>query len=177
MKDIASLQEAVETARLAYARASEQHARARKHALGLIHIVEEQVRDTRIELSQIDIQRERLTREYGQLRQMLHTLVMAVEVGAAGTSGIHPAAIETRPNGVTPLVPVVVASEPEAPAAVAALDSRARRPLPQAEAAKPGAGAEALRAGLKRMLKKNRISTDEIESVQAEGSEAPAPAE
>ncbi len=44
MSDIANLQEAVETARTAYARASEQHARSREHALSLIHIVEEHLR-------------------------------------------------------------------------------------------------------------------------------------
>ncbi len=166
MSDIADLQEAVETARAAYARASEQHARSRKHALSLIHIVEGQLRDKRIELSQNDIQRERMARECGQLRQMLHALVMAVEVGAAGTPGTGPTAIEVRPNGVTPLAPVAV-GEPKEPAA--ARDPKPRREPAQAEAAKAGAGAEELRAGLKRMLKKKRV--------QADGTEAPAPVE
>ena len=85
MSDIANLRETVEAARAAYERASEQHARSRKHALSLIHIVEQQLRDMRIELSQNGVRHERMTREYGQLRQMLHALVMTVEAGAAGT--------------------------------------------------------------------------------------------
>ncbi len=177
MSDIANLQEAVETARVAYARASEQHARSRKHALSLIHIVEEQLRDKRIELSQNDIQRERMTREYGQLRQMLHALVMTVEVGETGTSRNDPAAIEARPNGATPLAPVAVVSEPREPASEAARDPKAQHSPAKAGVAKVGAGAEELRAGLKRMLKKKRIPATELETVQAEGTEAPAPAE
>ena len=177
MSDIASLQEAVETARAAYARASEQHARSRKHALSLIHIVEEQLRDKRIELSQNDVQCERMTREYGQLRQMLHALVMTVEVGAAGTPGTGPSAIEARPNGAPPLAPVAVAHEPREPAAEAARDPKSRLKRAQAGAAKAGAGAEELRAGLKRMLKKKRAPAAELETAQADGTEAPAPAE
>ena len=128
MSDIANLQEAVEAGLAAHVRAREHHAR-------LIHIVEEQLRDKRI--------------EYGQLRQMLHALVMA-EVGAAETPGNGSTAGffnsvggeerifataeealedlfrgeepegEARPNGVTPLAPVDVASEPKEPAAEAA---------------------------------------------------------
>jgi hypothetical protein len=177
MSDIANLQEAVETARAAYARASEQHARSRKHALSLIHIVEEQLRDKRIELSQNDVQRERMTREYGQLRQMLHTLVMAVEVGAAGIPGTGPTAIEAQPNGVLPLAPVAVASEPKAPAAETVRNPKPRRKRAQAGAAKAGAGAEELRAGLKRMLKKKQTPAAELETVKSDGTEAPAPAE
>ncbi len=128
MSDIANLQEAVEAGLAAHVRAREHHAR-------LIHIVEEQLRDKRI--------------EYGQLRQMLHALVMA-EVGAAETPGNGSTAGffnsvggeerifataeealedlfrgeepegEARSNGVTPLAPVDVASEPKEPAAEAA---------------------------------------------------------
>ena len=61
MSDIADLQKAVETGLAAHV-----------HAKRLNHIVEEKLRDNRI--------------EYGQLRQMLHALVMA-EVGAAETPG------------------------------------------------------------------------------------------
>ena len=138
MSDIENLRDAVETAHAAYARASEQHARSRKHALSLIHIVEEQLRDKRIELSQNDVQRERMAHDCGQLRQMLHALVMAVEVGAAETPENGPTAIEARPNVVTPLAPVAVASEPTEPAAEAARDSKSRRKPGQAEAAKAG---------------------------------------
>jgi len=42
---------------------------------------------------------------------------------------------------------------------------------------KAGAGAEELRAGLKRMLQKKRPPVDELETGQTEEIEAPAPAE
>ncbi len=177
MSDIANLQEAVETARAAYARASEQHARSRKHALSMIHIVEEQLRGKRIELSQIDVQRERMTQEYGQLRQMLHALVMTAEVDAAGTPENAPTAVEVQSNGVAPLAPVAVAHEPKAPAVEAVRDPKSWRKPAQAEAANSGTGAEELRAGLKRMLLKKRDPAAELDTLQAEGTEAPAPAE
>ncbi len=174
MSDIANLQEAVKTARAAYARASEQHARSRKHALSMIHIVEGKLRDKRIELSQIDVQRECMTHEYGQLRQMLHALVMTAEVDAAGAPENDPTAIEAELNG---LAPVAVASQPKEPAAEAARDPKSWSKPAQAGAAKVGTGAEELRAGLKRMLQKKRGPAAELETVQADGTEAPAPAE
>jgi hypothetical protein len=178
MSDIANLQDAIETARTAYTRASEQHARSRKHALSLIHIVEEQLREKRIELSQIDIQRERITHEYGQLRQMLHALVMAVEVGSAETLGNEETLIEAQPNGMTPLAPVAVASEPSEPATDAATDLEHRRTPRKEESMKIGdADAEVVRAGLKRMLKKKRLPATELKTVQAENAEVPVPAE
>jgi hypothetical protein len=179
MSDIASLQDAIETARTAYMRASEQHARSRKHAMSLIHIVEEQLREKRIELSQNDIQRERMTHEHGQLRQMLHNLVMAVEVGSAESQDIDPTAIEVRPDKVTPLAPVAVASEPIEPASEAVIESKSRRTSGTADSAKTDDGAEAeeVRAGLKRMLKKKRIPANGLNAVQTEITEAPAPAE
>jgi hypothetical protein len=169
MSDIANLQEAVETARAAYARASEQHTRSRKHAMSLIHIIEEQVREKRIELSQNDVQRERMTREYGQLRQMLHALVMDVEVGGA----------DDPQNVVTPLapMPVPVANDPREPvfevvaeeAAEIAKDTKSsRRKSTKVENGATGAGAEELRAGLKRMLKKRRAPEAEITPAPAE---------
>lgn len=164
MSDIANLQEAVETARTAYARASEQHARSRKHAMSLIHIIEEQVREKRIELSQNDVQRERMTREYGQLRQMLHALVMEVEVGAA----------DDPRNVVTPLAlaPVPVANDAREPVCEVIAEGAentkpSRRKPTKAENGATGAGAEELRAGLKRMLKKKRAP-------EAEATPAPA---
>jgi hypothetical protein len=108
---------------------------------------------------------------------MLHALVMTVEVGETGTSRNDPAATEARPNGATPLAPVAVVSEPREPASEAARDPKARHSPAKAGVAKVGAGAEELRAGLKRMLKKKRIPATELETVQAEGTEAPAPAE
>ncbi len=169
MSDISNLQEAVETARAAYARASEQHARSRKHAMSLIHIIEEQVREKRIELSQNDVQRERMTREYGQLRQMLHALVMDVEVGGA----------DDPQNVVIPLapVPVPVANDPREPvfevvaegAAEGAKDTKPSQRNPtKVENRATGAGAEELRAGLKRMLKKKRAPEAEITPAPAE---------
>ena len=169
MSDIANLQDAIETARTAYTRASEQHARSRKHALSLIHIVEEQLREKRIELSQNDIHRERMTHEHGQLRQMLHELIMAVEVGSAETLGNEATAIEAQPNRVTPLAPVAVASEPSEPATGAATDLKHRRTSRKAESVKTGdTDAEEVRAGLKRMLKKKRIPATGLKTVQAE---------
>ncbi len=160
MSDIANLQEAVETGRTAYARTSEQHARSRKHALSLIHIVEDQLHVKRIELSQNDDQRQRLTHEYGQLRQMLHALIIAVDVGASGAPGNGPTAIEARSNGGTPLAPMDVASEPKEPSTE----------VDQAGAAKAGAGPEEVRDRLKRI-------TAELETVQVGRIGAPAPAE
>jgi hypothetical protein len=158
MSDIANLQEAVETGRAAYARTSEQYARSRKHALSLIHIVEDQLHVKRIELSQNDDQRQRLTHEYGQLRQMLHALIIAVDVGASGAPGNGPTAIEARSNGGTPLAPMDVASEPKEPSTEA----------DQAGAAKAGAGPEEVRDRLKRIT---------AETVQVGRIGAPAPAE
>ncbi len=178
MNDIANLQEAVETARAAYTRASEQHARSRKHAMSLIHIVEEQLRDKRIELSQNDVKRERMTREYGQLRQMLHTLVMTVEVDANGTARYVSTLIETQPNGVlVPVAPVAVTSEEKEPAATAARSPKRRRKRATAEAVKSSAGAEALRAGLKRMLKKKQPPVVGLEAIKGDETGAPAAAE
>ncbi len=131
------------------------------------------MRDKRIELSQIDVQRECMTQEYGQLRQMLHALVMTAEVDAAGASENDPTAIEVQPDG---LAPVAVAREPMELAAEAARDPKSWRKPAQAGAAKAGTGAEALRAGLKRMLKKKQPPA-ELETLQADATEAPAPAE
>jgi hypothetical protein len=167
MTDIAKLQEAVETSRAAYARASEQHENSRKEVLSLAHMVEEQLRVKRIELSQIEVQHERMTEECGQIEQMLNTLSVTVEVGAAGTPGDDPTAIEARPDEVTPLAPVAVASKPNVPAAEAT----------QAGVEIFGAGPAEIRAGLKHMLKNMRASADQPETVQTNGSRAPTPAE
>jgi len=178
MTDIAKLQEAVETSRAAYARASEQRENSRKEVLSLAHMVEEQLRVKRIELSQIEVQHERVTEERGQIVQMLNTLSVTVEVGAAGTPGDDPTAIEARPDEVTPLAPVAVASEPSEPATEAATDPNHRPTSCNADSVRAGAaGAEEVRAGLKRMLKKKRIPANGLKAVQTETTEAPAPAE
>ena len=166
MTDIAKLQEAVETGRAAYARASEEHASSRKEVLSLIHMVEEQLRIKRIELSKIDVQRERMTQECDQIQQMLHTLNMAVEVGVAGTTG-HDSTAEARSDGVMPLAPVAVPSETKVTAAQVA----------QAGAEITSANPAEIRAGLKHILKKMGAPADEPETAQTNRSKTPTPAE
>ena len=115
MNDIANLQQAVETARAANASASEQHARSRKHAMSLIHIVEECLPEKRVELPRNQIQDERMTQEYGQLRQMLHALVKTVEVGASDRLRNGPVEIEVKPEAMTPLGPPAVVTGSSVP--------------------------------------------------------------
>ncbi len=83
MSDISHLIQSVEAGREGHIRATEQQSRSRKHLKSLIDILEENLREKRIELSQNEIQRESMVREYGQLRDMQHALVMAVLVGGA----------------------------------------------------------------------------------------------
>ncbi len=152
MTDIANLEHAVEAAREAYARASEQHARSRRHAMSLIGIVETQLREKRIELTQNEAERARMTREYGQLRQMLHALVMTVEVGDADRPWSAPAQLA-------------------GPLAVVA---------PPGDAAPDGNGADrpdGVRAGLQRMLKNKRAQAAKARKPKTSAPEAPAPAE
>ncbi len=117
MNDIANLRQAVETARAANASASEQHARSRKHAMSLFHIVEECPREKRVELSQNEIQDERMTQEYGQLRQMLHALIMTVEVSTSDRPRNGPVEIEAKPEAMTPLGPPAVVTGSSVPRA------------------------------------------------------------
>ncbi len=83
MSDISHLIQSVEAGREGHIRATDQQSRSRKHLKSLIDILEENLREKRIELWQNEIQRERMVREYGQLRDMQHSLVMAVLVGRA----------------------------------------------------------------------------------------------
>ncbi len=83
MSDISHLVQSVEAGREGHIRATDQKSRSRKHLKSLIDILEENLREKRIELWQNEIQRERMVREYGQLRDMQHSLVMAVLVGRA----------------------------------------------------------------------------------------------
>ncbi len=83
MSDISHLVQSVEAGREGHIRATDQQSRSRKHLKSLIDILEENLREKRIELWQNEIQRERMVREYGQLRDMQHSLVMAVLVGRA----------------------------------------------------------------------------------------------
>ena len=83
MSDISHLVHSVEAGREGHIRATDQQSRSRKHLKSLIDVLEENLREKRIELWQNEIQRERMVREYGQLRDMQHSLVMAVLVGRA----------------------------------------------------------------------------------------------
>ena len=140
MTDIPSLQHTVATAQEAFARTSEQHARSRKHLSSLIKVVEENLREKRVALAQNEAQRERVIRECGQLRRILHALVMTVEArpreGLASIPALAEAGMETGVR-VSP-VPLDPGPNDAGPAANGGDDS------------------EDLRAGLKRMIKKKR---------------------
>lgn len=161
MTDIANLERAVEAAREAYARASEQHARSRRHAMSLIGIVETQLREKRIALTQIEVECARMTREYGQLRQMLHALVMTVEVGDADRPWSAPAELAGAPDAEALAAPLAVVAPP-------------------GDAAPNGNGADGtggVRAGLQRMLKNKRAQAAKARKPKTSAPEAPAPAE
>ena len=140
MTDIPSLQHTVATAQEAFARTGEQHARSRKHLSSLIKVVEENLREKGVALAQNEAQRERVIRECGQLRRILHALVMTVEgrprEGRASISAPAKAGRETEVR-MSP-VPLDPAANDAGPAGNGADDS------------------EDLRAGLKRMIKKKR---------------------
>lgn len=169
MTDISSLQQTVAAAQEAFERTGEQHVRSRKHLTSLIAIVEENLREKRVALAQNEAQRERMIREYGQLRHMLHALVMAVEVGpreslasipAPAGAGMEPGARPESRRGPVPLDP-------------AANDAGAARK--GEDAIRPtrdgGCDPEKLRAGLKRVIKKKRA-----QAAQADEPKEPAPA-
>ncbi len=117
MTDISSLQQTVEAAQEAFDRTSEQHARSRKHLASLINIVEENLREKRVALAQSEAQRERMVREYGQLRHMLHALVMAVEVGPREGLAAVPAPAGAGVEAGSHMVPVPLDPVPLDPAA------------------------------------------------------------
>jgi hypothetical protein len=159
MTDISSLQQTVAAAQEAFDRTGEQHARSRKHLTSLINIVEENLREKRVALAQNEAQRERMVREYGQLRHMLHALVMAVEVGPRdGLAAIAAPAQAGMEPGAHPgsrMGPVF-------------LDPAAN----DAGAARNGEDdSEQLRAGLKRVIKKKRA-----QAAKAREPKEPAPA-
>ena len=87
MSDMPNLIQTVEAARDSHIRATEQQSRSRKHLTSVIDILEENLREIRVELSQNEIQREGLVRKYEQLRDMQHSLTMAAEVGRADGLG------------------------------------------------------------------------------------------
>ncbi len=106
MSDISNLIRSVEAGQEGHIRATEQQSRSRKHLTSLIHIVEKTLDEKRAELSQNAIQRERMVREYERLRDMHHSLAMAVEVGAADDPGdlAERSGAETMPATHTRLV-------------------------------------------------------------------------
>ena len=169
MTDISSLQQTIAAAQEAFDRTGEQHARSRKHLTSLINIVEENLRAKRAALAQSAAQREHRVREYGQLRHMLHALVMTVEVGprdglasnpAPDGGRMEPGAHPGSRMGPVPLDP-------------AANDiGRARNGEDENGPARNGGDdSEQLRAGLKRVIKKKRA-----QARTADKPEEPAPA-
>ncbi len=87
MSDMSSLIQSAEAALKSNGRATERQSRSRKHLISLIHIIDENLREKRVEPSQNETQRERLVRTYEQLRDMQHSLAMAAEVGRADGLG------------------------------------------------------------------------------------------
>ena len=168
MTEISSLQQTVAIAQDAFARTGEQHARSRKHLTGLINIVEENLREKRVALGQNETQRERMIREYGQLRHMLYALVMTVEVGpceglasipAPARAGMEPGARPGPRMGPVPLDPAANDAGP------------ARNGEDGNGPARDGGGdPEKLRAGLKRMIEKKRARAS-----QADNTKEPTP--
>ncbi len=117
MSDISNLIQSVEAGQEGHIRATEQQSRSRKHLTSVIDILEENLREIRVELSQNEIQREGLVRKYEQLRDMQHSLTMAAEVGRADglgdlaarsgaemAAGTHmgPVALDTATNDAAP---------------------------------------------------------------------------
>ncbi|MCH8998557.1 MAG: hypothetical protein IID48_09915 [Proteobacteria bacterium] len=176
MTDISSLEETVAAAQEAFGRTGEQHLRSRKHLTSLIDIVEENLREKRVALAQSETQRERMIREYGKLRHMLHDLVMTVEVGPRK----GPVSIAERAGagmelgvGMEPEAGMEPESRPESRKGPVPLDPV---PLdPAANDAGPardgGCDPEKLRAGLKRVIKKRRA-----QAFPADKPKEPAPA-
>ncbi len=181
MTDIASLKQMVAAAQEAFARTGEQHVRSRKHLTSLIDIVEENLREKRVALAQNEAQRERMIREYGQLRRMLHALVMTAEVGpreglasvpAPAGAGMEPGAGMETGAGMEP------GARPESRMGPAPLDPAANDAGPARNGEdenRPGRvggdDPEKLRAGLKRVIKKKRAQVP-----PADNTKEPAPA-
>ncbi len=162
MTDISSLQQTVAAAQEAFERTGEHYARSRKHLTSLINIVEENLREKRVALAQNEVQRERMVREYGQLRHMLHALVMTVEVGPREGLAAIPAPAEAgmetgaRPGARLGPVPLNPAANDAGPAR------------------NGGDYSENLRAGLKRVINKKRAQAAKAD--KPDKPEEPAPA-
>ncbi len=165
MIDTSNLQQTVAAAQQAFARTSEEHVRSRKNLAGLVNIVEESLREKRDALAQNEAERERMIRDYGHLRHMLHALVMTVEVGPREDLASIPA-------------PAEAGMEPGARMGPVSLDPAANDTGPAGNgggengpARKGGDDSENLRAGLKRVINKKRA-----QAAKADKPEEPAPA-
>lgn len=179
MIDTSNLQQTVAAAQQAFARTGEEHVRSRKNLAGLINIVEENLREKRVALAQNETERERMIRDYGHLRHMLHALVKAIEIGPRKGLVSLPAPAEAGVKTGTriSLVPQDLVPQDLVPAE-AGTDTGARiRLVPQdpvANGAGPertvGEGSPELRAGLKRLIKKKRAQAS-----KAGKPEKPAP--
>ena len=153
MSDISNLIRSVEAGQEDHIQATEQQSRSRKHLTSLIHIVEKTLDEKRVELSRNAIQRERMVREYERLRDMHHSLAMAVEVGAADDPGdlAERSGAETMPATRTRLVtPDTAAND-----AVPSPDGPSENGSVKREPARNGHDeSNDLHAGLQRLIEK-----------------------
>ncbi len=174
MINTSNLQQTVAAAQQAFARTGEEHVRSRKNLAGLINIVEESLREKRDALAQNEAERERMIRDYGHLRHMLHALVKAIEIGPRKGLVSLPAPAEAgvKTGARMSLVPRdLVPNE-------TGTDTGARmRLVPQDPAANDaglertgGDDSQELRAGLKRLIKKKRAQASKTDT-----PEKPAP--
>ncbi len=164
MTDISSLDQTVAAAQEAFDRTGEQHGRSRKHLASLINIVEENLREKRVAMAQSEAQRERMIREYGQLRHMLHALVMTVEVGPREGLASIPAPAAPGMESEAGMEPE---ARPESRRGPVPLDPAANDAGPARDG---GCDPQQLRAGLKRVIKKKRAQAS-----QANKPKEPAP--
>ena len=81
MSNIANLQERVDEAEHAFREIDDQHSGYNARLIELIDSVKAGLRQKLAEMSQNQIQYERMTLEYQQLSDMLHSLVATVEAG------------------------------------------------------------------------------------------------
>ena len=157
MSDMSSLIQSVEAGREGHIRATEQQSRSRKHLTSLIHIIEETLHEKRVELSQNEIERERMVREYGHLGDMHHSLVMALEVGRADGLGdlAERSGAEMKPASHTRLVVLDTAANATAPSSDGpSPDGPSENGAGKKEAARNGQDdSNDLRAGLQRLIK------------------------
>ena len=157
MSDMSSLIKSAEAALESNGRATERQSRSRKHLTSLIHIFEENLREKRVEPSQNEIQCERIAREYEQLRDMQHSLVMAVQVGGADGLGDLAARFGAEMAARTHMGPVALdtATNDAAPSP----DGPSENGSGEKESDRNGADdLSDLRAGCERLFKKMRSS-------------------